>query len=44
MKAVADGKQVNIPVLVVKRDGGTQKDRFGPPIGHGGRGTVGGRG
>ena len=27
VKAVADGKQVNIPVLVVKRDGGTQEDR-----------------
>ena len=26
MKAVADGKQVNIPVLVVERDGGTQED------------------
>ena len=27
MKAVADGKQVNIPVLVAKRDGGKQKGR-----------------
>ena len=27
MKAVADGKQVNIPVLVMTRDGGTQEGR-----------------
>ena len=27
MKAVADGKQVNIPVLVLVCDGGTQEDR-----------------
>ena len=27
-KGVADGKQVNIPVLSVKRDGGTEKGRW----------------
>ena len=26
MKAVSDGKPVNIPVLVKERDGGTQED------------------
>ena len=43
LKGVADGKRINISVLTDVCLGGTQKDRFVPPIGHGGKGVVGER-